>query len=550
MKLWLFSLLFLVVTLAFAGPKDPKQYTVQYGGFIDLNAKSIVEGSSNVGGLQPDYIIDFQSKTFNPAKEYARSLSHLPVWEKIETLAKYVRQEMLTDGSYTGPAYLEKMAEYKGLGNDIPLSEYTVCRSGVCRENGMIMHLLLKEAGVPNYYIYTKAYEKIGDKVKKEGHGFVVLEHNGEMWTADSYNKNFHKKKLSELLSSSGVVNQNGTVSKILQISDYPTVYQHKSAPTNGHGFKFVSGIYYEGPNVEVGEFVEPNELAPWDQKPILEKATPGVHLSVGTERGFLGFSMNGKATHLLLLDVDSQVVQFNKMNIGLLAVADSVGDYHKLRNCANFAKWKKMIEKNAYHISHETKQLLLKEENFNWWKGSVQTTSYRQKLDRMGNGYWQDSTLFQRLQKTAREGKAQAIRLNLTDVKQMNALADGLQSAGLQISVLDMSSAWMPRYVPDGAVESMRASLASAMKGDSILLLSKGDTKYGIWKYMSFYSSYLDQNPHVVGSPQLLESFQEFSGTKYIDSKGIVQHTPQGESLPPVNQCDGFFTRVLKLFK
>lgn len=547
MKQWLFLLLFLFSFLVFAGPKDPRQYTVQYGGLIDLNTKSIVEGSVSNGGLQPDYIIDFSSEAFKPAREYAKSVAGLPLWEKIQAIQKYVRTGMLTDGSYTGPKYLAKMAEYKTGALDIPLSEYPSCNSGVCRENGMISHLLMKEAGIPNFYIYTKSFEQLGEKIKTEGHGFVVLEIDGEFWTADSYNKNFNRHKLKDLLSSEGVANQSGGISKVLQISEHPVVWQHKSLPHSGHDFRVIPQITYEGPNVEVGEFVEPNELHPWDQTALLEKAPAGVHLSVGTERGFLGFSMNQAATHLLLIDVDSQVVRFNQMNIGLLAVSDEMGTYNKLRNTASFKNWKKIIEDRAYYINDETKALLLSEENFEWWRKIVSTQTYANKLERIGSGYWKDTRQFARLQKAAREGKLQAARVNLTDNKQMSQLADHLQAKGLSISVLDMSSAWMPRYVPDGAVESIRSSVKSALKDQSLFLLSKGDTKYGVWKYLSFMNSFLEASPEVVGAPQLLETFSEFSGSRYVDVKGNIQSIPQGETLPPVSECDSFFTRIMK---
>src|SRR4051794_37240411 len=53
--------------------------------------------------------------------------------------------------------------------------------------------------------------------------------------------------------------------------------------------------------------------------KPILDQAPEGLYVTVGADRGFRAASLSSKVTHLLLLDVSSRIVRYNKLNIELL---------------------------------------------------------------------------------------------------------------------------------------------------------------------------------------------------------------------------------------
>lgn len=140
----------------------------------------ILEGSDRFGGMQPDYLLDWNSRRFHALRERARTIRTMPIslWEKVAKI-QFLINEALPDGRYRAPRYLDLMRNYRERGEAVPLSRYMEIGSGVCRENAIIQHFLLREAGIPNRYVYAKT--TLGD------HAFNTIEWNGSDWIVDSY---------------------------------------------------------------------------------------------------------------------------------------------------------------------------------------------------------------------------------------------------------------------------------------------------------------------------------------------------------------------------
>ena len=87
------------------------------------------------------------------------------------------------------------------------------------------------------------------------------------------------------------------------------------------------------------------------------------------------------------------------------------------------------------------------------------------------------DPGKFHRIYLAAKEGKIQAIRLDLTSTNQLISQVSVLQNQRIKISVLDLSSAWMPRHITNSGVTTILENLKPVLDFNSVLLLTKGDT-------------------------------------------------------------------------
>lgn len=224
---------------AFAAPTNPEDYNIQSGQMLDIENGAHVEGSINHGGLQPDYVIDMNSPAMQAVLGYAAEVgqSELPYWKQVKQIKDFIRDEVLVRKAYANPTYRRLMKKYRDLGSNIPLSAYIECKAGVCRENGMLLHLALKAAGIPSHYVYAKVTQGTGRDQRTEGHGFAVVEHDGRSWVVDSYNRDFNGAALDELMSHRGVGPKSAkapigepaaTKIWIEEISPHPTVWNPK----------------------------------------------------------------------------------------------------------------------------------------------------------------------------------------------------------------------------------------------------------------------------------------------------------------------------------
>lgn len=183
---------------------DLRNQAVLSGKPIKLIHGTKIEGSSGHGGLQPDYLIDIDSL---PMQEFLSGVRNrldrkLPFWDQINQIASYSRAAT-PKWEYRNPDYLHLVESYRTQNLNIPLSKYLDGKCGVCRENAMLTHLALEEAGFDSYYVYGRLLE-YGKYV--EDHAMVVVKYNGELWTVDSRAGHYSGRRLSDLTKEGGIL--------------------------------------------------------------------------------------------------------------------------------------------------------------------------------------------------------------------------------------------------------------------------------------------------------------------------------------------------------
>ena len=179
---------------AYSIPSDPSRFYVLQGQMMNIEDGAYVQGSSGNGGLQPDYYIDLKDSSIRQVLELATEMGRQPeaFWERVQKISDLVGLRVLKRGSYVDPEYLKLMETHRIQSQDVPLAAYVQCGAGVCRENGMLLHLALKAAGIPNNYVYADVSLTWRKETRSEGHGFTVVLHDGKNYVVDSYNSSFN----------------------------------------------------------------------------------------------------------------------------------------------------------------------------------------------------------------------------------------------------------------------------------------------------------------------------------------------------------------------
>lgn len=204
--------------------------------------------------------------------------------------------------------------------------------------------------------------------------------------------------------------------------------------------------------------FLAPNEETPIDALSYFLRAIPGVYVSVGTERGFIGAALSPKVTHLLLIDLDKKAVVFNQMNIALLSIATSPFDYRFLRLHASAEEWVSRVGKPG-RVEKLDAAILVQKNYWEWWKNSVRENSDFEVFNSApasagrdfafrGANYMYYEPLFWRLKEMAMAGKIQAIQGDLKNLDSLRMIGRAIQRAGLALSVLDLSNVWQFKYI------------------------------------------------------------------------------------------------------
>lgn len=236
-------LLLLALPLAApAGPSNEADYE-KASGLVDIPNGSYVEGSHRQGGVQPDYHIDYSHPEIKRLLAHARKVAkeEPEYWPRVQRLLDYIRSWHLPNRDYESPNYVKLNKKYKKMGADVPLGEYSACRSGVCRENALLLHAALKEAGIPNYHAYAqiRRASRFHNYDLVEDHGFVVAEHQGKHYVLDSYYVGFNGYLLEDLMSKEGITPKSEMAPvasefvgyrRILKINQFPTVWVPKLA--------------------------------------------------------------------------------------------------------------------------------------------------------------------------------------------------------------------------------------------------------------------------------------------------------------------------------
>jgi hypothetical protein len=225
----------------FAAPKDPENYIRLTEPLADIPDGAIVEGSLRTGGTQPDYVVDMKTPELQPLWQYARRLKNakLDFWVKVERITHYVSERILPRHDYDDKAYTTLLKRYKSAHMDIPLSRYAACGAGVCRENALLLHLALKEAGIPNKHVYAEIHRSshANNYNIVEDHAFTVVKHEGRNWVVDSYYWGFNGFTFEDLLSPDGITKDSLMAPtatpapgfrRIIKVHPFPVVWAPK----------------------------------------------------------------------------------------------------------------------------------------------------------------------------------------------------------------------------------------------------------------------------------------------------------------------------------
>lgn len=246
----------------------------------------------------------------------------------------------------------------------------------------------------------------------------------------------------------------------------------------------FPETAYYREPE----SFLAPNETSPAEGVSLLSAAPVGVHVAVGTERGFIGAALNGNATHLLLLDRDRDAVRFNQINTELLRVAKNRLDYLGLRFASDRKAWVQAwalasegsgsggVERLSRTTGPPTK------DDFSFWRRSLSQPgfdSFHVAASRPYHPFWRgnylhDDALYNRVAALARAGRIRSIQVNFADTPRMKRILEALHEEHLKVGVLDISNAWWPKYLGREGFVRMLQGLAPAMGERSLLMMSE----------------------------------------------------------------------------
>ena len=216
---------------------------------------------------------------------------------------------------------------------------------------------------------------------------------------------------------------------------------------------KFEKDLYGE----HHAHWYRPNELYPQEAKPYYEQASEGWHIAVGSERGFIGFAANPRATGLVLTDIDAGVLLFNRINLALLRLAKDRAHFIDLRESVRL--WKPAL-KSANFITHSDRELLSREDVKQFWDQNVarwhefalvdgrKKPTGRDDDEYFGSlRYPLSEVLFNRLQSAAHKNRILIKRLNWNDLKNVEELLKELTHTN-KIGLFDISNAWQSSFI------------------------------------------------------------------------------------------------------
>jgi hypothetical protein len=271
--------------------------------------------------------------------------------------------------------------------------------------------------------------------------------------------------------------------------------------------FGFLEYVFPQSVPTRADGFLFSNERYPQDAESIWKEAGPGAYLAVGTERGFIGFAMSTGATHLVLLDVDTEVAHFNRANRALLAVASSRQEYVSLRTTMDSSIWHATAL--ASPEKSEARRILSDPREFEFWtqarasqtiEGGLMPgqlfaalenpdeKSLQQGFFLKGN-YLHDDVLFKRLHEAAREGRIHVDVVNLKQTKNFGVIIAALKDKGIPLSVLDISNTWWERFVTlQKTAELIKACGPIEVKGSLFLATAKfSGIDVNRWVYLAY---------------------------------------------------------------
>ena len=228
------------------------------------------------------------------------------------------------------------------------------------------------------------------------------------------------------------------------------------------------------------GAYFKPNEPYPARALPVFQAAPEGAYVSVGTERGFIGAALSPRVTHLILVDRDVGINNYNRINVLLLRMAKDIADYRRLRLQPEIDEW---ISRAGEAALTEVDQQMLRE-YFGVWKSDVVNNSsfrafHKEPSDSgskfYGANYLWNEELFARIQTFAKEGRISVGNLDFSRTDAVQAVAKEIEGMGVKLSVLDISNAWWSVYLKKSDLEKVLAAFDRIAHPESLLLVTEG---------------------------------------------------------------------------
>ncbi len=260
--------------------------------------------------------------------------------------------------------------------------------------------------------------------------------------------------------------------------------------------------------------YVIPNETYPQHALKLFNEAPSRVYLSVGSERGFMSAAASPKVSHLLLVDFDTRVVDFNLYNTLLLKMSQDRQEFVNFRTEPTLQKLDRLLERER-SLSLEDRNFLKR--NYQSFSAIVQQREMKNFhlkpgiFDEFrGTHYLHDEKLFQKLQLMARKNNISAIQGDLTDLSLAESLRTQLAKRHLKLSVIDISNS-LHGHAPCPKVAKFLDALDLTLPNDAYLLTTKmASTPKNVqrpssglsWKYHAYQMSYLrSDSPKSVGT-------------------------------------------------
>lgn len=233
--------------------------------------------------------------------------------------------------------------------------------------------------------------------------------------------------------------------------------------------------------------YINPTEHNPAAASFILDSAPSGLYFTVGSERAFIGAAQTHNVTHLLIVDIQQNLLNFNLLNIALLQVAESRLDYLWLRLSASPAELVKRFEK----IDIGARTYLYNEHNWEWWQkireqaGFILLEAKPANFDHAFHGanYLYDDIQFNRISKMAKLGNIACVLADLGDEAQVKDIANKLRDLRISLAVLDISDLWYDirerSFLKVGQSVNLIQNLKPIALNNSILLLTSWFGKF-----------------------------------------------------------------------
>lgn len=273
--------------------------------------------------------------------------------------------------------------------------------------------------------------------------------------------------------------------------------------------------------------YLAPNEFNPKDATPILNSLSPGVYLSVGTERGFMAAALGKNISHLLLTDRNPLVVQYNRINILLLKLFNERERYVAWRTRArSYDEWTALVK--GSNLSTEEKLWLGKDSVWQFWqRNAVQHTKMTsfhtppsgESLPFHRANYLFDDTLFQRLHEMANRGNLQAVRVQLEDAAEVTMVAKALSDKRLKLAAVDISNGWQDQYLGERGIFLMLQALGESVAEESVLITTQVTPRFvevpdyrWRWTYAKKSIRYLRDPADILSYQIFLQALQDVS--------------------------------------